>query len=77
MYEPEIAGRIISACVMLHSMRLHYRIPFQEIAEEDFAQADAMPAPGPYVADPLEGRARLAEGRRIQQQLIRDNFMHL
>lgn len=27
MYAPDMAGKIVNACAVLHNMRIHYRIP--------------------------------------------------
>lgn len=31
MYTPETAGKIVNACAVIHNMRVHYRLPIQQI----------------------------------------------
>lgn len=30
MYSPNMAGKIVNACAVLHNMRIHYRVPVEE-----------------------------------------------
>lgn len=68
MYEPVVAGQIVNACAVLHNMRLHYRMP-----QEDLPPPEQEPAEPEAPAEHHPG-GRLAEGRRVRDQIIRDHF---
>lgn len=68
MYEPTKAAEIITACAVLHNMRLRYNVPpTEDVAPEE-------PALAVENHEPLEGRARLAEGQRVRRAVIAEHF---
>lgn len=72
MYKPEVASRIINACATLHNLRLTYNVAgdLDDYALQNHAVRDALPVP----AEPLNPVERLAEARRVREQIIRDHF---
>jgi len=38
MYTPEMAGKIVNACAVIHNMRIQYRLPTQQI--EDYIEPE-------------------------------------
>ncbi|KAK3917646.1 Putative nuclease [Frankliniella fusca] len=68
MYEPAVVGEMVNACVVLHNMRLYYRVPQDDIPPPEVAE------PPPQHPPPPDAGGRPAEGRRVRDQLIRDHF---
>lgn len=38
MYSPEMAGKIVNACSVIHNMRIYYRLPIHQI--EDYVEQE-------------------------------------
>jgi len=38
MYSPELAGKIVNACSVIHNMRIYYRLPIHQI--EDYVEQE-------------------------------------
>jgi len=55
MYAPEIAGKIVNACAVIHNMRVHYRLPIQPF--EDCIEQE-----------PVEGNNRINENNEIEDR---------
>lgn len=69
MYSPERAGKIINSCIVLHNIMISHRIPYNP---DEIELEEQVPA-----ADDeniLNLNDLLAEGRRVQEQLINEHF---
>ncbi|XP_018377650.1 PREDICTED: putative nuclease HARBI1, partial [Trachymyrmex cornetzi] len=76
MYEPELAGRIINACAILHNMRIHARLPVHQFLNDQDA---GLPEEPVYIhhKEDNEPVRNLALARRIQKQIMVDRFPDL
>ena len=70
-YEPDVAGRIFNACVVLHNLRIEYNI---EPEEDEIEMPDPQAAGNENQADEGNLRNVLLEARRIRNALIQRRF---
>lgn len=72
MYEPDMAGKIVNACAVLHNMRIAYRLQDVEIDENEVEAFHRVNRPN--VAIEQDDRGNLFQGRalatRIQERFI-------
>jgi len=73
MYSPDMAGKIVNACAVLHNMRIHYRVPVEEENIDNWINDD-------YGVRHLEDNEMLERGgpravaMRIQKQIMQNWF---
>jgi len=70
-YEPDVAGRIFDACVVLHNLRIEYNI---EPEEDELEMPDPQDEAHVNQADQENPRNVLLEARRIRNALIQRRF---
>lgn len=72
-YNPVKAGKIIYACVVLHNMTIKQRLAIPEKEEVQVQENNSVLV---GIEDNLAGDNWLADGRRIRNRLIMNNFIN-
>jgi len=73
MYSPDMAGKIVNACAVLHNMRINYRVPVEEENIDNWINDD-------YGVRHLEDNEMMERGgpravaMRIQKQIMQNWF---
>ncbi|KYN50498.1 hypothetical protein ALC57_00136 [Trachymyrmex cornetzi] len=76
MHAPEIAGQIVNACAIIHNMRLHYRLPFdEEYLQYEHAEPDKRDNDD-VIQGEVPRRVPRAIAQRIQKQIMREWFLN-